>query len=151
MRFHSTINSYFGQMDPTADISGRKVSGIGSQVLFPKCLFQDGVFDFLYFKCFTAIIDHFFPNWLIFCHLLPISKTYTQWLEVVFNILKTTFVCFFFLVVYYIITLYNSCLGNQSFSILLRCPAQCIWLFMRSIYIYMCVCVCVCVCRRYYL
>ena len=31
------------------------------QIQYPKCSFQDGVFDSPYFKCFTTIIDY---NWI---------------------------------------------------------------------------------------
>ena len=50
----------FEQKDPTADVTNMfrwKSVWDQSQVLLQKCLFQDGVFDPPFFKCFTIIID----------------------------------------------------------------------------------------------
>ena len=43
------------------------------QILFLKCSFQDGMFDFLCFKYFTSIVDHFSPKLIDF---LPSARSH---------------------------------------------------------------------------
>ena len=58
------------------------------QVLFLKYSFQDKVFDSPYFKCFTAVVDDFFPEWFIFHHLLLCSISPLSTLSVFDDICK---------------------------------------------------------------
>ena len=74
------------------------------QVPFLKGSFQNEVFNSSYFKCFTTIVDHLFPNWLIFRHLLPVFNIYTKCTKIAFDDIVKTFIKFMSPTFYHVVT-----------------------------------------------
>ena len=147
-----------GQKEPTADVANvfrLKCVWDWDRILLPKSLFQakkcqrlgsnpaSEVFVLGWNMSGTGIESSF---WCAFfrlecsilpasnaLQLLPISNIYNEHTDVVFDNILKTFLRFKSSSLPYCNSSWNSCLGNLTSSIQVRCKSQRIWLCMRSI------------------